>query len=77
MRWSSGEDVINPTFNEVIVSGTEGIVGTPFVDFKGTVSPVALTAGDRTVFYMGSNNKLYHDHQRQPGLFLIEWHQLQ
>ena len=77
VRWSSGEDVINPTFNEVIVSGTEGIVGTPFVDFKGTVSPVALTAGDRTVFYMGSNNKLYHDHQRQPGLFLIEWHQLQ
>ena len=60
VRWSSGEDVINPTFNEVIVSGTEGIVGTPFVDFKGTVSPVALTAGDRTVFYMGSNNKLYH-----------------
>ena len=61
VKWESGSDVVNPTFSNVTVSATEGAaVETTNVNFKGILSPVGLTADDRSVLFLGKENKLYY-----------------
>lgn len=62
VKWETeGEDVITPFFNSVTINGIMGgPVGSMYVDFIGTFSPVAMTGNDRSVLYLGSDNKLYY-----------------
>ncbi len=61
VKWESGEDLVNPVFSGVTVSTIGGgHADTHYVDFVGSFSPVALTAKDKTVLYLGENNTLYY-----------------
>ena len=61
VKWESGSNVVNPTFSNVTVTATEGAaVETTNVNFKGILSPVGLTADDRSVLFLGKDNKLYY-----------------
>ena len=52
-------DVENPEFTNVTVSATTGsTIGSLLVDFVGTLSPVPVEANNKSLLYMGSNNKL-------------------
>jgi len=62
IKWSSGNDIINPTFAPVLISNATHDVTVPNVlTFKGTYAPVSITAtnGDNTKLYLGSANTLY------------------
>ena len=61
VKLASDEHLVNPIFQDVTVSATQaGTVSTTYVDFRGSFSPVALTGGDKTVLYLGADNKLYY-----------------
>ena len=63
IKWSSGSDLVNPTFTGV----TMGNSSTPTyvestdgsVTFKGVYGPVNLPNGDKTNLYLGGGNNLY------------------
>ena len=62
IRWADEDDNIeNPKFTGVTISSkTENTTTLGYVDFMGSFSPVSLAANDRTVLYMGADNKLYY-----------------
>jgi hypothetical protein len=48
-------------FTDVIISATETqAIETTSTYFVGSFSPVSLTGGDKTVLYLGADNKLYY-----------------
>ena len=57
----SDYDITAPVFSGVTINGIMGgAAGSMYVDMMGTVSPVTLTGGDRSVLYLGAGNKLYY-----------------
>jgi hypothetical protein len=48
------------TFSGVTIDNTRKNVETDYVDFVGHFSPVDIDEEDRTMLYMGANNKLYY-----------------
>ena len=61
IKWNTTGDPINrPRFEGVAISNTLTPVTTDYVDFVGSFSPVSLTGGDRSVLYLGADNKLYY-----------------
>ena len=71
IKWNKPTDgdesatVVNPTFKGVsiedpIMSGILPYVDAGDVQFIGRFAPKELKANDRTILYMGSNNKLYY-----------------
>ena len=60
VKWESGNDIKNPVFNGVVIEAGASSVGSPFVDFVGTFSPVGLEQDDRKVLFMGGNNTVYY-----------------
>ncbi len=61
IKWGSSENKVNPSFEGVTISSsTLTNVETTYVDFVGTFSPVALTANDKSVLFLGTGNKLYY-----------------
>jgi hypothetical protein len=60
VKWESGNDIKNPVFNGVVIEADASSVGSPFVDFVGTFSPVGLEQDDRKVLFMGGNNTVYY-----------------
>jgi len=71
VKWESGSNVENPTFSGVTVTATEGTaVETTNVSFKGILSPIGLTADDRSSLYWGQDNTLsYPDARVVVGLY--------
>ena len=67
VKWESGSGTVDaPTFSGVTISATEGSSeSSMYVDFVGSFSPVALTANDKTVLYLGAGNKLYYPSQNR------------
>ena len=59
VRWDGGE-AAPLVFNGVIIKNKLQPVTTDFVNFVGSFSPVSLEADDRSVLYMGADNKLYY-----------------
>ena len=47
-------------FDPAVIDNTLRPTETAYVDFIGSFSPVSLTAGDKTILYLGSNNTLYY-----------------
>lgn len=47
-------NITAPVFSAVTINGIMGgAAGSMYVDMMGTVSPVTLTANDRSVLYLG------------------------
>ena len=66
VKWESGENLVNPVFSGVTVSTIGGShADTHYVDFVGSFSPVSLEANDKTVLYLGADNKLYYPSQNR------------
>lgn len=59
IKWENGDALVNPVFTDVTINGTEINIETTDVDFKGSFSPVPFTADDKTVLFLGAENKLY------------------
>ena len=61
VKWNTNvSGISNPVFMNVTVSNTINNAVTDYADFVGCFSPVALTANDKTVRYIGSNSTLYY-----------------
>ena len=65
IKWTSGEDIADPVFNNV--DGTNMTANTTtvkssdnYVTFRGTYDPVTFEANDRTKLFLGSANTLYY-----------------
>ena len=54
-------DVENPEFKNVTVGAATGsAIGSLLVDFVGTLSPVDVKANNKSLIYLGRNNKLHY-----------------
>ena len=63
IRWTSGEPLVNPTFEGVTVKNANvktNSITTDYVTFTGTYTPTALVKDDVTNLYLASGNKLYY-----------------
>lgn len=68
IKWTKANDYVDdnehnlyqPTFSGVTIASGTADIATEFVDFKGNYSPITFTAGDKTILYMGSGDKLYY-----------------
>ena len=60
IKWTNGSKRTNPIFNNVIINNSSTPVTSDYADFCGSFSPVSLTGGDKTVLYLGADNKLYY-----------------
>ena len=61
IKWPDQDyDVMYPTFTGVTLTNEVSKVETDYVDFIGDYSAMNLAANDKTVLYMGANNKLYY-----------------
>ena len=61
IKWNATGDPINrPRFECVTISNTLTPVTTDYVNFVGSISPVSLTGGDKSVLYLGADSKLYY-----------------
>jgi len=60
VRWTSGDNIVNPVFENVTISNTIAATETEWVNFIGCYNIVSLAAQDRTVLYMGGDSKLYY-----------------
>ena len=59
VKWSSGDPVVNPVFRLVRIENKTSNVKLGDVTFTGCFSPVKLKAGDRTVLYVGADNRVF------------------
>ena len=60
VKWASGGNTEGPTFKNVTINNTLTDITTEYVDFIGSFSPVSLEANDKSVLYLGADNKLYY-----------------
>ena len=61
VKWGEGNQIDNPTFNDVRIEYTYHPVETNVITFQGNYSPVGVAeGGDKTMLYMGSGNVLYY-----------------
>ncbi len=59
---ASNEDAVinNPEYEAAVIVNSVSPITTNVVDFVGSFSPVPLTANDKSVLYLGADNKLYY-----------------
>jgi hypothetical protein len=60
VKWTGGENVTSPTFSGVVIDPYSDSPHADYVDQYGTFKPVILEADDKTVLYLGADNKLYY-----------------
>ena len=61
VKWASGSHIQNPKFEKVTINYTYNTVETDVVNLIGIYSPYNIREeGDRTVLYLGDDNKLYY-----------------
>ena len=63
IKWNNtGTTIEEPTFQCVTISSATNNANSSDgkVTFKGTFSPVAITANDQSVLFLGAENKLYY-----------------
>jgi hypothetical protein len=59
VMWSSGDPVVNPVFRLARIEPKINNVTTGDITFTGCFGPVELKAGDKSVLYVGADNKLF------------------
>ncbi|MBQ1650764.1 MAG: hypothetical protein II055_06505 [Prevotella sp.] len=63
VKWADGEDITAPVFSSITINNTAPETITSHdetTSLLGNYDPVNLNAGDNTVLYLGTNNKLYY-----------------
>ena len=60
VKWTSGDDITAPVFTNVTISNATNNVETEYADFIGIFSPKAIAGEDKTLLYLGGDNKLYY-----------------
>lgn len=60
VKWTSGENEVNPVFTGVTISNATANVSTEYVDFIGTYAPVIYADENRSVLFMGGGSSLYY-----------------
>ena len=63
VKWGGNSSFTSPTFTSSEIEGGSPRTVTSddgYVSFVGNFDPVPLTAGDKTVLYLGTENKLYY-----------------
>ena len=60
IKWANTSSVItDPVFTGVTVSSATANVTTTYVDFIGTYNPINFTSEDKSILFLGAENKLY------------------
>ena len=57
---ATSSDLVNPVFRGVTIAGTPSAVETNELAFRGIFSPFAISGEDRSLLYLGADNKLYY-----------------
>jgi hypothetical protein len=60
VKWGSGDDITSPVFENVTISNVTKNVETEYADFIGNYAPVDIAGEDKSILYLGTNNKLYY-----------------
>ena len=60
VKWTSGDDIISPVFENIAISNATSNVKTDYADFIGSYDPVDIAGEDKSILYFGANNKLYY-----------------
>lgn len=60
VKWTSGENEVNPVFTGVTISNATANVSTEYVDFIGIYSTVTYAYENRSVLFMGGGSNLYY-----------------
>ena len=60
IKWTSGSDIVEPTFSGVTISNATTPVEKDYVDFVGTFSPIDIFTEDKTNLYLDADNLLYY-----------------
>jgi hypothetical protein len=60
VKWTSGDDIISPVFENIAISNATSNVKTDYADFIGSYDPVDIAGEDKSILYLGTNNKLYY-----------------
>ena len=66
VKWTSGDDIINPVFQGVTISNSTAqavesvTAGLETVQMVGTYSPVSVIADDKSILFLGDANTLYY-----------------
>ena len=60
VKWSQGNNSVDPVFSGVTINKTLLPVEKNYADFIGTYTPIILEAGDKSVLYLGASNTLYY-----------------
>ena len=67
VRWAEGDGLTEPVFDNVEIVGSTIIpTETDYITFNGTFSPVTFEDEDRTVLFLGTDNKLYYPDGVEP-----------
>jgi hypothetical protein len=57
---NSVDNIVNPVFENVLVSDATANVETQYADFIGTYTYMGFTAEDRSILFLGAKNTLYY-----------------
>ena len=61
VKWAdTGSSLTGPIFSDVTIDNTHRDVVTDVVTFKGIFSPYSISGEDKTMLYLGADNKLYY-----------------
>ena len=59
IKWASGENLVNPLFENVTVTSATNDFVSGGVTFKGTYEPITFNADNHNILFMGESNTLY------------------
>lgn len=76
IKWNSGENIENPTFNGITIDNRLNPVEAPGVTFMGTYDPQPFTSADDDILYLGNNNNLYFPNRDMTINSFRAWFQL-
>lgn len=66
VKWTSGENEVNPVFTGVTITNNANSIETDYVNFIGTYAPVTYASEDRSVLFMGGGSNLYYPDGTSP-----------
>ena len=60
VKWTTGDNLVNPVFSNVLISAATANVETQYADFIGTYAYMDFTAEDKSILFLGAENTLHY-----------------
>ena len=61
VKWTTtGDNLVNPVFSNVLISDATANVSTTYADFIGTYDYMGFTAEDKSILFLGAENTLHY-----------------